>query len=167
VSERSEVGVEDEPRDEILGPFHESPDPEGAGLEPLPRPGSRVVLRLAAYGVAVAWPFVGTYYEYKTLNDSGTLSDICDEFGCVGLGTEFAHQALGWLVPLSLGSAFLVWGTDQAARAFARRRRAREPGVADDTPVNRIVLAAAFGGVLALAILLGVLRGLMIDSYGR
>ena len=49
-----------------------------------------------------AWPFVGAY---KTLN---AVSDLCDESGCVGLGTEFAHQALGWLVPFSLASVFAV-----------------------------------------------------------
>lgn len=129
--------------------------------------GSRVVFRVAAYCVAVAWPFVGTYYEYKTINDSGAVSDVCDEAGCVGRGTEFAHHALGWLVPLSLASAFIVWGMEQAVRAIARWRSAREPRDADDTPAKRIVLVTAFVGVLAFAILLGVLRGLMINAYGR
>ena len=121
-------------------------------------------LRVLAYGAAAAWPFLGTYYKYKTLNDSGAVSNVCDESGCVALGTEYAHQALAWLLPLSFVSVLAVRGTDWALQVLRRRRRTREP---KDKPVNRFVLAGMFVGICALALLVGVLRGILIDKYGR
>jgi hypothetical protein len=130
----------------------------------LPPRGSGLRLRVLVYGAAAAWPFLGTYYEYKTLDDSGAYSNLCDESGCVPLGNEFAHQALGWLLPLSIASMLAVWGTDAVLRALRSRRRVREP---KDKPVNRFLLAGMFVGVCTLALLAGVLRGVMIDRYGR
>jgi hypothetical protein len=156
------IGDENEPRDAIPEEFRNPLAAEDA--EQLPSRGSGLGFRVLAYGAAAAWPFLGAYYEYKTLNDSGAYSNLCDESGCVPLGNEFAHQALGWLLPLSIASMLVVWGTQAALRALRVRRRMREP---KDKPVNRFVLAGMFVGICALALLVGVLRGVMIDRYGR
>lgn len=152
----------DEPQDAIPEEFLNPPATEDA--EKSPSKGSGALLRVLAYGAAAAWPFLGTYYEYVTLNDSGAYSNLCDGSGCVPLGNEFAHQAFGWLLPLSTASLLAVWGAEAVLRALRSRRRLREP---KDKPVNRFVLAGMFVGICALALLVGVLRGVMIDRYGR
>jgi len=155
--DEDESGPQDAVPDEYLTPLISEEE-----AQPLLLP--RVGLRTLAYGAAAVWPFLGTYYEYTTLNDSGAQSNVCDESGCVGLGTEFAHNALGWLLPLSLVSLLVVWGMDRALQALGRWRRAHEP---NDKPVSRIVLAGMFVGVCALALLVGILRGILINKYGR
>jgi hypothetical protein len=127
-----------------------------------PGPGG-IAIRVVAYTAALSWPFLGTLIEYKTLNDSGAESDVCSYNGCVALGTEFASQAGPWLVPLSAASALMVFGVSRAVRAA--HERVREPE--DEKPVPRIVLAGMFVGVCALAFVVGVLRGVMIDDVGR
>lgn len=156
------IGDENGPQDAIPGEFLDRLAIKDAGKSS-PR-GSGLRFRVLAYGAAAAWPFLGTYYEYKTLNDSGAYSNVCDESGCVPLGNEFAHHALAWLLPLSIASMLAVWGTEEALIALRGRRRMREP---KDKPVNRFLLAGMFVGVCALALLVGVLRGVMIDKYGR
>lgn len=50
----------------------------------------RIALRVLAHGLAAAWPFIGTYYEYTSLNASGAMSDVCDESGT---STTFPERA--------------------------------------------------------------------------
>ena len=92
------------------------------------------------------------------------MSDVCNESGCVALGTEFAHDALAWLLPVSLVSVFAVRAGDGALRALRGRLRRHTPKT---NPVSRTALVGLFVGICALALLLGVLRGVMINEYGR
>jgi hypothetical protein len=156
-----------EPQDAVPEGYLE---PQSAEITvPRPRRASAVVLRVAAYGIAAAWPFAGTYYEYVSQNDSGALSNACDDSGCVAAGTEFAHNAVAWLAPLAVGSLLVVLGMDAALHTLRARRRRRVRGarVPSDKPVNRFVLAGMFVLVCVLALLIGVLRGMIINDFGH
>lgn len=155
---------EGEPQDAVPGEFLGAVDARDELPGALTLRVSRGRLWALVYGLAAAWPFLGTYYEYTTLNDSGAMSNVCDESGCVELGTEFAHQAVAWLLPLSVASVLAVRGMHVALRALSRRRGAREP---KDTPVSRFVLVGLFIGVCVLALLLGTLRGMMINHFSH
>lgn len=174
-------GPEPEPEDEVPPEYrHLAPgyEPEGAlegALEPWEPSGAGIAVRVVAYSTAVAWPFLGTAYEYFTLNASRTYSYVCGDDGCSSLpaGTEFLHRALPWLVPVSAASTLLVMGVRKLARRIRESRPAREFAYEYEyeyedarPPVPKVVLAGAFAGVCALAFVVGVLRGVMINVLG-
>jgi hypothetical protein len=135
-------------------------------LEPQRLRGPGIALRTVAYSAAITWPFLGTAYEYYTLNGSGASTNICDQEGCVLAGTEFAHQALPWLLPASAVSTLLVMGWNKAVRQL--RDNARLPAPEDEKPpVPKIVIAGGFVALCALAFVVGILRGMMISHLGH
>lgn len=156
-----------EPEDEIPLEYRLPATTAGRHFEPWrPGPGG-IVIRVVAYAAAVSWPFLGTLFTYVTLNDSGEVSNVCSDNGCVELGTEFASRALPWLFPTSAASALVVLGVSKAVRAAREREREYVLEPEDEQPpVPRIVLAAMFAGVCALAFVVGVLRGVMINRLG-
>ncbi len=159
---------EPEPEDEVP-PEYRVPayaqGPTGAFLEPPRLSGPGLAVRAVAYSAAIAWPFLGTAYEYYTLNGSNTSSNICSEYGCVLAGTEFAHQALPLLLPASAVSALLVAGWNKGVRRLRENARVREPED-EKPPVPKIVIAGGFVAVCALAFIVGILRGVMISHLG-
>jgi hypothetical protein len=86
-----------------------------------------------------------------------------------GFAPEFRVPALaeGWDLERCSPGAGAFSGV--AARIFAlASARGRVPEAEDEKPpVRRIVLAGLFAGVCALAFMVGVLRGMMIEYLGR
>lgn len=163
-----------EPEDEVPPEYLVGPGVPAttAGWDPEqwePGPG-RIVVRVLAYTAALSWPFVGTFFAYKTLSAPGVNSVECSDSGCVPAATEFVDRVLPWLVPLSAASALAVFAVGKAVRKSRERTRARERVLEpedEQPPVPRIVLAGMFVGVCALAFVVGVLRGVMINQLGR
>jgi hypothetical protein len=72
-------------------------------------------------------------------------------------------------VPVSAASTLLVMGVRRLARRIRENRPAREFAYEYEDarpPVPKAVLAGAFAGVCALAFVVGVLRGVMINVLG-
>src|ERR1700761_6555347 len=93
----------------------------GSDSEPWQPSLGGIIVRVVAYIVGLSWPFLGTFVEYKTLNDSGRNSNACSFSGCTPLGTEFALRVLPWLPPLSVLSGLAVLGISKAVRATHER----------------------------------------------